>query len=108
VQTVYRLTAGPGAALTLQAFQRVLLDAKRSWCRSGRNNSVEVAAAALPSSAAPYVLAGAPNVLIFEHMDWGQPLFTEPLRLEEGCVVLSENPGIRFDLDRKALERFNA
>ena len=58
--------------------------------------------------ASAHVLAGAPNVLIFEHMDRGQPLFTEPLRLEEGCVVLSENPGIRFDLDRKALERFNA
>jgi L-alanine-DL-glutamate epimerase-like enolase superfamily enzyme len=35
-----------------------------------------------------------------------QPLFTEPLRLEKGCVVLSENPGIGLDLDRKALGRF--
>jgi hypothetical protein len=36
------------------------------------------------------------------------PLFTDPLRLEEGCVVLSEKPGIGLDLDRKALDRFTA
>jgi L-alanine-DL-glutamate epimerase-like enolase superfamily enzyme len=37
-----------------------------------------------------------------------QPRFTEPLRLEEGGVVLFENPGIGLDLDRKALDRFKA
>ena len=58
--------------------------------------------------ASAHVLAAAPNALILEHMDWWQPLFTDPLRLEEGCVVLSENPGIGLDLDRKALDRFKA
>ncbi|MDP3911818.1 MAG: mandelate racemase/muconate lactonizing enzyme family protein [Gemmatimonadales bacterium] len=58
--------------------------------------------------ASAHVLAAAPNGLILEHMDWWQPLFTEALRLEEGCVVLSENPGIGLDLDRKALDRFKA
>src|SRR3990172_2200756 len=32
-----------------------------------------------------------------------QPLFTEPLRLEEGCVMPSANPWIGLDLDGKAL-----
>ena len=56
--------------------------------------------------ASAHVLAAGPNTLILEHMDWWQPLFTEPLRLGEGCVVLSENPGIGLDPDRKALDRF--
>ncbi|MDP2700853.1 MAG: enolase C-terminal domain-like protein [Candidatus Rokubacteria bacterium] len=55
-----------------------------------------------------HVLAAAPNALILKHMDWWQSLFTEPLRLEKGCVVRSENPGIGLDLDRKALDRFKA
>jgi L-alanine-DL-glutamate epimerase-like enolase superfamily enzyme len=58
--------------------------------------------------ASAHVLAAAPNALILEHMDWWQPLFTEPLALADGCVVLSERPGLGTEIDRKAVERFKA
>ena len=55
-----------------------------------------------------HLLAAAPNALILEHMNWWQDLFSEPLRIEEGCVVLSEKPGIGLDLSQTALKRFRA
>jgi L-alanine-DL-glutamate epimerase-like enolase superfamily enzyme len=55
-----------------------------------------------------HVLAAAPNALILEHMDWWQALFTEPLVLVDGAVVVPERPGLGVDLDPKALARFKA
>jgi L-alanine-DL-glutamate epimerase-like enolase superfamily enzyme len=55
-----------------------------------------------------HVLAAAPNGLILEHMDWWQDLFTEPLALEDGHVLVPERPGIGLDLSQRALERFKA
>ena len=55
-----------------------------------------------------HLLAAAPNGLILEHMPWWQELFTEPLRVEGGCVVLSEKPGIGVELSTMALKRFRA
>jgi L-alanine-DL-glutamate epimerase-like enolase superfamily enzyme len=55
-----------------------------------------------------HVLAAAPNALILEHMDWWQGLFTEPLRIEDGCVLVPDRPGIGVELDPKALARFRA
>ena len=55
-----------------------------------------------------HLLAAAPNALILEHMNWWQDLFSEPLRINEGCVVLSEKPGIGVDLSQTALKRFRA
>lgn len=53
-----------------------------------------------------HVLAAAPNGLILEHMDWWQSLFTEPLAVIDGQVVVPDRPGIGLDLDPKALARF--
>ena len=55
-----------------------------------------------------HLLAAAPNGLILEHMPWWQELFTEPLRVEGGCVVLTEKPGIGVELSAAALKRFRA
>jgi L-alanine-DL-glutamate epimerase-like enolase superfamily enzyme len=55
-----------------------------------------------------HLLAAAPNALILEHMNWWQDLFSEPLRINEGCIVLSEKPGIGVDLSQTALKRFKA
>jgi L-alanine-DL-glutamate epimerase-like enolase superfamily enzyme len=55
-----------------------------------------------------HLLAAAPNALILEHMAWWQDLFTEPLTIDGGCVVLSEQPGIGVDLSQTALKRFRA
>jgi L-alanine-DL-glutamate epimerase-like enolase superfamily enzyme len=55
-----------------------------------------------------HLLAAAPNALILEHMAWWQELFTEPLTVADGCVVLGEKPGIGLDLSQPALKRFRA
>jgi L-alanine-DL-glutamate epimerase-like enolase superfamily enzyme len=52
------------------------------------------------------LLAAAPNALILEHMGWWQDLFTEPLTIADGCVVLGEKPGIGVELSQTALKRF--
>ena len=58
------------------------------------------------TEASAHLLAAAPNALILEHMEWWQDLFTEPLRIDGGCVVLSEKPGIGVELSQSALKRF--
>ena len=60
------------------------------------------------TEACAHLLAAAPNALIVEHMNWWQDLFSEPLLIEDGCVVLSEKPGIGVDLSQTALKRFRA
>ena len=60
------------------------------------------------TEASAHLLAAAPNALILEHMNWWQDLFSEPLLIEDGCVVLSEKPGIGVDLSQTALKRFRA
>ena len=58
------------------------------------------------SETSAHLLAAAPNALILEHMGWWQDLFTEPLMIADGCVVLGEKPGIGVDLSQTALKRF--
>jgi L-alanine-DL-glutamate epimerase-like enolase superfamily enzyme len=60
------------------------------------------------TEACAHLLAAAPNALILEHMNWWQNLFTEPLLIEDGCVVLSEKPGIGVELSQTSLKRFRA
>jgi L-alanine-DL-glutamate epimerase-like enolase superfamily enzyme len=55
-----------------------------------------------------HLLAAAPNALILEHMSWWEELFTEPLRIDAGCVVLGDKPGIGLELSQTALKRFRA
>lgn len=53
-----------------------------------------------------HLLAAAPNGLIVEHMPWGEALFTEPLAIADGEVLLSERPGLGVDLAPAALARY--
>ena len=53
-----------------------------------------------------HLLAATPNALILEHMSWWEPLFTEPVTIDAGCVVLSDKPGIGCELSQAALERY--
>jgi L-alanine-DL-glutamate epimerase-like enolase superfamily enzyme len=41
-------------------------------------------------------------------MSWWEPLFDEPLRVEGGCVVLSDRPGLGVALSQAALKRYKA
>jgi len=58
------------------------------------------------SETSAHLLAAMPNALILEHMGWWQDLFTEPLTIADGCVVLGEKPGIGVELSQTALKRF--
>lgn len=58
------------------------------------------------SETSAHLLAATPNALILEHMGWWQDLFTEPLTIADGCVVLGEKPGIGVELSQTALKRF--
>jgi len=58
--------------------------------------------------ASAHVVAAMPGGLVQEHMDWWQALYTEPLPVVDGHVVLPERPGLGLTLDRKALERYGA
>jgi L-alanine-DL-glutamate epimerase-like enolase superfamily enzyme len=55
-----------------------------------------------------HLLVASPNGSILEHMAWWEPLFTEPMAIEGGCVMLSEKPGIGVELAQAALKRYRA
>lgn len=50
-------------------------------------------------------LAAVPNGLIVGLVPWGQPLFTEPLRIEDGDLVMSNAPGLGLTLDEDRLAK---
>ena len=56
-----------------------------------------------PDILAPAV-AAVPNGLMVEHMPWSLPLFREELQMENGEIVLSDEPGLGLEFD----ERWNA
>lgn len=61
------------------------------------------------SHLAPEILAhcvvAAPNGLIVEHMPWAFPLFKEVPLVEDGEIVLSEQPGLGLEFDHAAIDK---
>lgn len=60
----------------------------------------------LATEAMPHGAAAVPNAQWAEHMPWSFPLFTEEPRMEKGEIVLSDEPGIGFQLNQETLERY--
>ena len=62
------------------------------------------------SHLAPEILAHAvaaiPNGLTVEHMPWAFPLFKQPPTVENGELILSQNPGFGLEFDDSALNRY--
>jgi L-alanine-DL-glutamate epimerase-like enolase superfamily enzyme len=56
---------------------------------------------------APEVLshgvAAVPNGLIVGLVPWGQPLFTERMKVEDGYLVMPQTPGLGLTLDEEVL-----
>ncbi len=50
-------------------------------------------------------LAAVPNGLIVGLVPWGQPLFAEPLQIEDGDLVLPDTPGLGLILDEAVLAK---
>ncbi len=51
-----------------------------------------------------HAIAGVPNGLIVGNVPWGQPLFTEPMRVEDGELVMPQAPGLGLTLDEAVLK----
>jgi L-alanine-DL-glutamate epimerase-like enolase superfamily enzyme len=53
-------------------------------------------------------VAAVPNGLTVEYIPYAQPLFREPMRLDGGQLVLSQQPGLGLEFDEKALHALAA
>ena len=51
-----------------------------------------------------HAIAAVPNGLIVGLVPWGQPLFTEPMRVEDGELVMPQGPGLGLTLDEDVLK----
>jgi L-alanine-DL-glutamate epimerase-like enolase superfamily enzyme len=49
-------------------------------------------------------IAAVPNGLIVGLVPWGQPLFVEPLKIENGELVMPQAPGLGLTLDEEVLK----
>ncbi|MBI4270715.1 MAG: mandelate racemase/muconate lactonizing enzyme family protein [Candidatus Rokubacteria bacterium] len=58
------------------------------------------------TEASCHLLAAAENGLILEHMPWWEALYTAPLCVADGHVLVPDRPGLGVDLVPAALERF--
>lgn len=52
-----------------------------------------------------HAIAAVPNGLIVGLVPWGQPLFTQKLRVEDGALLMPDMPGLGLVLDEEVLRR---
>jgi mandelate racemase len=107
---------GPQAllqALDAHACDLVMPDLGRIGGVSGWMQSAGIAAArGIPMSshlmpeASAQVLAATPTCHWLEYVDWANVLLHEPLRVENGCVVVPDGPGSGLRWDERAVERY--
>jgi L-alanine-DL-glutamate epimerase-like enolase superfamily enzyme len=50
-----------------------------------------------------HAIAAVPNGLIVGLVPWGQPLFTEAVKIENGELVMPQGPGLGLTLDEDVL-----
>ena len=55
-----------------------------------------------------HTVAAAPNGLTAEHMPWALPMFEQDIVVENGEIVLSNEPGPGLSLDARALDHYAA
>ena len=106
---------GPKAmqqALDAQACDLVMPDLGRIGGISGWMQAAGIAAArGIPMSshlmpeASAQVLAATPTCHWLEYVDWADVLLKQPLRVEDGCVVMPDGPGTGLDWDVEAVAR---
>jgi mandelate racemase len=107
---------GPKAmqqALDAQACDLVMPDLARIGGVSGWMQAAGVAAARgilmsshLMPEASAQVLAASPTCHWLEYVDWAGVLLNEPLRIENGCAVLTDRPGIGLSWDDRAVAHY--
>lgn len=53
-----------------------------------------------------HAAAATPNTMICEYMPWFDDLVANPFKVEEGYLILSEEPGLGLTLNQKAVEKY--
>ncbi|RPH61485.1 MAG: mandelate racemase [Burkholderiales bacterium] len=107
---------GPQAmqqALDAQACDLVMPDLARIGGVSGWMQAASIAGArGIPMSshlmpeASAQVLAASPTCHWLEYVDWADVLLNEPLRIENGCAVMPDRPGIGLNWDLRAVAHY--
>jgi mandelate racemase len=100
-------------ALAAKACDYVMPDLERIGGVSGWRRAAALAAAAgLPMSSHLYpevsahLLAATPTAHWLEYVDWANPVLVEPLRIVDGCAVVSERAGNGLAWDEAAVRKF--
>lgn len=93
-----------------QAADVLMADLQRAGGVTGWNRIAAMAAAArlpLSSHILPetnlHLVASAPTGYWLEHMDWGDGLFLEPMRMEKGMAQIPRKPGLGLEWNEAAI-----
>ena len=101
-------------ALRARACDMVMPDLMRiggvtGWMRAAaiaEQYSVSVSSHLMPEISAHLMLA-TPNCGWLEWTDWLEPILKDPFAVEEGAVIVPKKPGVGFDWDEDALNRYS-
>jgi len=55
-----------------------------------------------------HLLAVTPTCHWLEYMDWANPILQEPFEIKNGNVIIPDRPGVGFDWNEAAVQRFAA
>ena len=105
--------AALAAALDAKACQYVMPDVERIGGVTGWLEAAALAEAAqVPMSShifpevSAHLLAVTPTRHWLEYSDWAAPVLTEPLRVENGHVLISDSPGTGISWDEDAVAKY--
>jgi mandelate racemase len=99
-------------ALAANACDYVMPDLERiggvtGWLKAAAlaaTHRIEMSSHLFPEISA-HLLAATPTCHYLEYMDWADKVLQEPLRIADGCAVVSERAGNGLAWDAKAVER---
>ncbi len=53
-----------------------------------------------------HLIAAVPNGLIVEYMPWWDAIYKEPPKIEDGCLSISNKPGLGLDLNPEIIKKY--
>jgi mandelate racemase len=109
----FSLPEGMAAALSAGAADWVMPDLERiggvtGWQRAAAlaaANRIEMSSHLFPEVSA-HLLAATPTAHWLEYVDWADKIVEEPLRIVDGCAIVSERPGNGLVWNVKAVETY--
>jgi mandelate racemase len=58
------------------------------------------------SKASAQLLPVTPTAHWLEYVDWADPVLEEPLRIEKGCAMPSQRPGLGLRWNEQAVQKY--